>query len=235
VPTGLIDTKIKPPKSTGSGSTLGTLGTRATGAVTTAAVAGGIRTFEKFSGMRFDPAPAYLFFVELSGVIVGLFTECGGLEQTRDAEKVEEGGVNNYVHYLPGRVTQSKIKLKRGLSISRALWDWMQQGRYDFDVKRINFSIVQGAPGHNLATAIAGAVGMGMDNPAFTVLSKGFGKVKHWDIENAFPVKWQISDLSASGGDRVVIETLEIVHHGLSLSYEVLTPMSLVAGAADLI
>jgi phage tail-like protein len=234
MPTGLIDTKIKPPKTTGSGG-LGTLATRATGSVTTAAVAGGIRSFEKFSGMRFDPAPSYLFFVELSGVIVGLFTEVSGIEQSRDTDKVEEGGVNNYVHHLPGRVTQSKIKLKRGLSISRALWDWMQQGRYDFDVKRINFSIVQGAPGHNLATAIAGMAGMGMDNIAFTVLSKGFGKVKHWDIVDAYPVKWQISDLSASSGNTVVIETLEVVHHGLSLSYEVLTPMSLVAGAADLV
>jgi len=235
MPTGLIDTKIKPPVSTGSGSGLGTLATRATGAMTTAAVAGGIRSLEKLSGMRFDPAPSYLFFVELSGVIVGLFTECSGLELSRDTEKVVEGGVNNYVHHLPGRITQSKIKLKRGLSISRALWDWMQQGRYDFDVKRINFSIVQGAPGHNLATAIAGAAGMGLNNPAFTILSKGFGKVKHWDIVNAYPVKWQISDLSASSGNSVVIETLEIIHHGLSLSYEVLTPMSLVAGAADLV
>lgn len=234
MPTGLIDKKIKPPKSTG-GSGLGTLATRATGSVTTAAVAGGIRSLEKFSGLRFDPAPAYLFFVELSGVIVGLFTEVSGLQLTRDTEQVKEGGVNNYVHHLPGRITQSKIKLKRGLSMSRALWDWMQQGRYDFDVKRINFSIVQGAPGHNLATAIAGAAGMGMDNPAFTILSKGFGKVKHWDVVNAYPVKWEISDLSASGGDKVVIETLEVVHHGLTLSYEVLTPMSLVAGAADLI
>ena len=74
-----------------------------------------------------------------------------------------------------------------------------------------------------------------MNNPAFTILSKGFGKVKHWDIVDAYPVKWQISDLSASSGGKVVIETLEVVHHGLSLSYEVLTPMSLVAGAADLV
>jgi phage tail-like protein len=234
MPTGLIDKKIKAPTSIGGTSGLGALATRATGAVTTAAVAGGIRTFEKFSGLRFDPAPAYLFFVELSGVIVGLFTECSGIQMQRDTQQVKEGGVNHYVHHLPGRVTQSKLKLKRGLSVSRALWDWMQQGRYEFDVKRINFSIVQGAPGHNLATAIAGAAGMGMDNPAFTVLSKGFGKVKHWDVVDAYPIKWEISDLSASTGNKVVIETLEVVHHGLTLSYEVLTPMSLVAGAFDL-
>jgi phage tail-like protein len=236
MPTGLIDRKVQTPKTTGTLNKLGqSLATRATGAVTTAAVAYGIRTLEKALGLRFDPAPTYLFYVELSGVIVGLFTECGGLKVERKTDDVVEGGVNNYVHQLPGRVEQSKITLKRGLSISRALWDWMQQGRYDFQVKRINFSIIQGAPGHNLATAIAGAAGMGTDNPAFSALSKGFGKVKHWDVEDAFPTKWEISNLSASTGTTVVIETMEIVHHGLTLSYEVGTPMSLVAGAADLI
>jgi phage tail-like protein len=236
MPTGLIDTKVATPTSKSAMNKMGqTLATAATGAVTTAAVAYGIRTLEKALGLRFDPAPTYLFFVELSGVIVGLFTECGGLKIERDTDKVVEGGTNNHVHYLPGRVKQSSITLKRGLSISRALWDWMQQGRHDFKAKRINFSIIQGAPGHNLASAIAGAAGMGTDNPAYTVLSKGFGKVKHWDIENAFPVKWEISNLNAATNNTVVIETMEIVHHGLTLSYEVGTPMSMVAGASDLI
>jgi hypothetical protein len=120
------------------------------------------------------------------------------------------------------------------LSISRGLWDWFQQGRYEFDVRRINFSIIQGAPGHNLATAIGQAAGMSSDD-AFMGLSRGFGKVKHWDVEDAYPVRWEISDLSTSASDQVVIETLEVAHHGLSLSYEVGTPMSLVAGASDLV
>lgn len=236
MPTGLIDKSITLPKTAGSMSSLGqSLATRAAGAATTSALAYGVRTLEKATGLRFDPAPSYLFFVELSGVIVGMFTQCSGIKVDRDTDKVKEGGVNNFVHYLPGRVNQSTITLKRGLSISRGLWDWFQQGRYDFEVKRINFSIIQGAPGHNLATAIAGALGMGTDNPAFTVLSKGFGKVKHWDVVNAFPTKWEISELNAGSGESVVIETLQIAHHGLSLSYEVGTPMSLVAGAADLI
>lgn len=242
MPIGLLDPQIQPPKSSGTANkllrSLGKLGstaaTRAAGGLTTAAVAAGLRTLQQAAGLRFDPAPAYLFYVELSGVIVGLFTECSGLTVSRSTEKVVEGGVNNIVRILPGRVTQSSITLKRGLSISRALWDWFQQGRYDFNVRRINFSIIQGAPGHNLATAIASAAGMGADNPAFTALGKGFGTVKHWDIEDAYPTKWQAGSLSASS-TKVAIETLEIAHHGMTLSYEVGTPMSLVAGGADLI
>ncbi|MGD8791446.1 MAG: phage tail protein, partial [Anaerolineae bacterium] len=202
MPLGLIDPKIAPPRSKGSANKLtgaltsgaGTVATQAAGGATTAAMAYGVRTLEKASGLRFDPAPAYLFYVELSGVLVGLFTGCSGLSLTRDVETVEEGGVNDRVHKLPGRVTFSNITLKRGLSISRGLWDWFQQGRYEFDVRRINFSIIQGAPGHNLATAIGQAAGMSSDD-AFMGLSRGFGKVKHWDVEDAYPVRWEISDL----------------------------------------
>ncbi len=208
------------------------LASRAGGLATTAAVSVGIRALEEASGMRFDPVPAYLFFVELSGVIVALFTECDGIKLEREVKEINEGGVNNYTHKLPGRVKGGNITLKRGLSMSRALWDWFTQGRYNFKVKRINFSIIQGAPGHNLATAIAGAMG-GASDTFMSVAGQGFGKVKHWDIENAYPVSWELSSLSTSSTD-LAIETLEIAHHGLTLSYEVLTPMSLTAGLSGL-
>lgn len=210
-----------------------TAATRVAGAATTAAISMGLRTLQEASGLRFDPAPAYLFFVELSGVFVALFTECSGLQVQRAVETVQEGGINNYVHKLPGRLEFSNITLKRGLGLSRGLWDWMMQGRYNSRVRRINFSIIQGAPSHNLATLIADASGLQNDT-FFTVMGQGFGKVKHWDIENAYPVRWEMSSLKASSKD-AAIETLEIAHHGMSLSYEVLTPMSLAGGGGDAI
>ncbi len=198
--------------------------TRLAGAVGAPAMAA-LRMAQEQLGFRFDPAPTYLFFVEMSGLLVAFFTKCSGLQATRDVEKVVEGGVNEYVHKLPGRITFDNITLERGLSVSRVLWDWFMQGQHDFNVKRINFSIIQGAPGHNLASAVAGRV-WDLNDLAFGMLGKGFGKVKHWDVEDAFPVKWQISDLKASDSSSVVIETLEIAHHGLTLSYEAGTPMS---------
>lgn len=238
---GLIDENVPSLSTTGTsgalsraaGQVAGKVAAMTVGAATTATMAVGMRALETASGMRFDPAPAYLFFVELSGVFVGLFTECSGLEVKRAQETVVEGGVNNYVHTLPGRVSFSNIKLKRGLSLSRGLWDWMMQGRYRFRVRRINLSIVQGAPGHNLATAIAIPAGVATHTNV-AVAGQGFGKVKHWDVVDAFPVKWEMSALKTSE-NKPVIETLEIAHHGLSLSYETLTPMSLVAGLGGLL
>jgi len=209
--------------SPGIGSRLAkTALTRAGGLAGTAAAVG-LRALEEAIGMRFDPAPTYLFFVELSGVIVALFTECSGISLTRETEDIQEGGVNNYTHRLPGRVTQSDITLSRGLSISRSLWDWFMQGRYDFNVKRINFSIIQGAPGHNFLAHV------GLDSWQGT--AAGFGKVKHWDIEDAYPISWEISPMKTSDSESVVIETMKIAHHGLTLSYEVGTPMSVAAAA----
>ncbi len=187
-------------------------------------------------GVRFDPAPAYLFVVELEGIAIGLFTECSGLGVKRDVEEYKEGGVNHYVHKLPGRLEFKNIVLKRGLSLSQALWDWFSIGAYDFNVQRMNFSIIQGAPGHNFATAVAGAVGLtssesgetwqsAAQNIAFQVLGGGFGKVKHWNVEDAYPVHWEVASLTTSS-TMAAIEEIEIAHHGLSLTYEVGTPMS---------
>ena len=223
---GLLDKSVQSPKITGGSSKWGgfasnlggSIMARGAGAAGTAAVAG-IRALEEASGMRLDPIPAYLFFIELSGVIVSLFTDCEGLGLSRSVKEIKEGGVNNFTHKLPGPMEYKNITLKRGLTLSRALWDWMEQGRYDCQVRWLNFSIIQGAPGHNLATA------MGADADAW---GQGFGKVKHWDVVDAYPVKWKMDDLSTSS-KKTVIETLEIAHHGLTLSYEALTPMSLVS------
>ena len=215
--------------------------TRMLGAATSAVTAYGTRSWEKGSGMRFDPAPAYLFYVELAGIIVGAFSECSGLSVKRDVETVKEGGVNDYVHKLPGRMEYSNITLKRGLTISRQLWSWMKHGQYNTKVRRINFSIIQGAPGHNVVTMFGNLVtnqSIGTDQDSYdkfvTAMGGGFGKIKHWNVENAYPVQWKASDLDTMS-EKLVIETLEIAHHGLSLDYEVLTPMSMTAGASGLI
>jgi hypothetical protein len=109
------------------------------------------------------------------------------------------------------------------MRVNRQLWDWFMNGQHDLHVKRINMSIVQAAPGHNLMSM----AGLGDVFPR----GVGYGKVRHWDVVDAYPISYKISDLKSSDVQSAVIETLEIAHHGITLSYEVLTPISMVSTA----
>lgn len=155
-------------------------------------------------GLRFDPAPAYKFYVELTGVIVGEFLQCGGLSMQREVFEYAEGGVNDYVHQLPGRNRYGRITLKHGITYSRELWRWYRTGLYDGNVLRVNMSIILG-----------NAEGK---------------KAKHWDVYEAYPVRWVGPDLDTSS-KQVAVETIEIAHSGLSLSFIVGTPMGGATGA----
>ena len=138
-----------------------------------------------------DPAPVYKFWVELGSEIVAEFKECGGLRIERDqSTTVKEGGVNDYVHILPGRIKYSNITLKYGVLSDRKLWDWFEAGMYNLDVKRLNISI--------LLRDVAGDV------------------VRRWHVINAYPVKWEGPQLNTEG-NQIAVETLELAHHGLKL------------------
>jgi phage tail-like protein len=106
-------------------------------------------------------------------------------------EPIEEGGVNDRVHLLPGRNKYSNITLKYGVMQTDELWKWYQEGLLDGKVKRINFTI--------LLRNVKGEV------------------VKRWSVEDAFPVKWEGPSLNVEG-NQVAVDTLEIAHHGLKLS-----------------
>jgi phage tail-like protein len=137
-----------------------------------------------------SPAPAFKFWVEIESIVVAEFKECSGLRLERDFEKIEEGGVNDHVHFLPGRNKYSNIVLKYGITNSTDLWKWYQEGIYDGKIKRINFSI--------LLRNVEGDI------------------LRRWNITQGFPVKWEGPQLNTET-NQVTIETLEIAHHGLSL------------------
>lgn len=137
-----------------------------------------------------DPLPAYKFWIEIESIVVAEFEECSGIRLERDFDKVEEGGVNDHVHILPGRNKYSNIVLKRGMMLGNELWSWYQEGLYDTKVKRVNFSI--------LLRDVAGEV------------------AKRWNVINGFPLKWEVNQLT-SDSNKYAIETLEIAHDGITL------------------
>jgi phage tail-like protein len=137
-----------------------------------------------------NPLPLYKFWVEIDSIVVAEFQNCSGLSMEREVERIEEGGVNDHLQMLPGRTKYTNITLKYGLSQTTEIWDWFQEGLLDGKVKRINFSI--------LLRDVSGEV------------------ARRWDVIEAFPVKWEGPQFS-SDSSQYAIETLEIVHHGITL------------------
>ncbi len=149
-------------------------------------------------------SPAYMFYVKLGSIQVAMFTECSGLGARRNVETVHEGGVNDHAHILPGTMEYSNVTLKRGMSLSNALWDWFQAGQYDFAVQRQSITIYQYSPEADATRGTAASAG------------DTSGAVKAWSLKGAFPVSWKLSDMN-SASSNLVIESLEIAHEGLSL------------------
>lgn len=139
-----------------------------------------------------DPARSFKFNVVLvlNNNPVAAFMECSGLNMDREVENYAEGGLNEYVHILPGRTKYNNIVLKRGIVKSNELWEWYQEGISNANVKRVNFSIK-------------------LYTPQGEVL-------KTWDIIDAYPVKWSGPTLNTANAE-IAVETIEIAHHGLKL------------------
>jgi phage tail-like protein len=129
------------------------------------------------------PVPnAFRFSVEVQGLTVGWFTECGSLTAERALVEVEEGGVNNQTRQLPGAVSYQRVTLRGGLA-GDALWSWFQEGQYAGDPERRNVTIV---------------------------VHDGTGsETARWDILECLPLRWTGPALTA-GDNRVAVEELEL-------------------------
>jgi phage tail-like protein len=142
------------------------------------------------TGQRVDPFPAFKFCVEIGGITEAVFSECSGLEAEVEVFEYEEGGLNDYVHKLPGRVKYSDLTLKRGMATSDALWDWY-------------------------AMALGGQIER--RNVSVTLYDSAGQEYRRWNFREAYPTRWTAPDFRA-GENAVAIETLVISHRGMELS-----------------
>lgn len=67
---------------------------------------------------------AFRFVVAVDNVPIGAFTECTLPTIEWDVEEVKEGGLNSYVHQLPGRRKSAKITLKNGVGKVKFFLPW---------------------------------------------------------------------------------------------------------------
>lgn len=130
---------------------------------------------------------AYRFTVEIGSITTAMFDECRGLDTEVEVLEIAEGGRNDYIHMLPGRVKKpmARLVLKRGLG-SADLWDWYS-------------NVVQGT----------------VTRQNISIILYGFKDMKNirWNITDALPVKWSGPSLNA-GSNEVAFETIEFIHRG---------------------
>jgi len=135
---------------------------------------------------RQDPLRGFRYLVEIEGIVSGAFLRVKGLSREVRHEPYREGGVNEYEHQLLTQVTYPVVILERGLALDD-LWKW----------------------------ALAAADGEATRRTIrIRLQDESDARAWAWQIEHALPVKWSASDLDASAS-QVVMETLELAHHGL--------------------
>lgn len=135
-----------------------------------------------------EPFMTFNFAVEIEGLLVGGFTEVHGLESNIELESYREGGVNSFVHQLPGSVTHANLVLAHGLTAVSTLWNWY----------------------HNTVQGV-----IQRKNGTIMLLDRRQIPVMWWNFHNALPVRWTGPTFDASS-DEVGFESLELAHQGLT-------------------
>ena len=80
------------------------------------------------------PFTSFDFAVEINvrdvshKVCSAAFSECDGLEMTREVKTIREGGNNGAQIRLSGPVSYGQLTLKRGMTATFDLWDWFNAG-----------------------------------------------------------------------------------------------------------
>ena len=149
---------------------------------------------DSFDGQRVTAAT---FLVEVDGVEIGQFMEVSGLEVTVGVEEISEGGENSFVHKLPGRMTWPNLVLKRGITQNDALIKWLNKSSGE-----------QFAANCNKLTRSTAAI---------TLIGPSGQRLRAWNFDGAFPVKWTGPSFAVSS-DEMAVEELEIAHHGFRAS-----------------
>jgi phage tail-like protein len=158
-------------------------------------------------GVRLDPYQACNFLVEIEGILAGGFSECSGLQVETEFLDYREGGLNDYVHRLPGPTKYPPLVLKHGLTQIDGLWNWHQDVTQG-NIKRKNGTIY--------------------------LLDHLHIPVMYWNFKDAFPTKYTGPAFSAAAA-AIAFESVELAHRGLSRPTLGGVLGSAVAGAAGAI
>lgn len=140
---------------------------------------------EKLRGQFYS---AHRFVVDVNGERQAVFTECSLPSIEWDVEEVKEGGLNVYIHMLPGMRKSTRISLKNGLGKSKLMSWYIDTMKEKFTRKPVTITLLnsQGQP------------------------------VCTWHIADAYPVKWSGPQLKADTS-AIAIQTLDLACGEISI------------------
>ncbi len=143
--------------------------------------------------LRIEELTVSRFCVDISGLVVAVFSECSGLGGEIEVETYREGGVNDFEHKLPGPAKYGNLTLKSGVAASAELWEWFHSVATG-NIERREVSIVMYLQNR--------------DGPYQ-------GEAVRWNLSRAYPVRWEGPSFTADDNN-VAVHSLELAHHGIT-------------------
>jgi phage tail-like protein len=128
------------------------------------------------------------FKVSVPGLTIGTFRECSGLSMEFDVFEWAEGGNNEFVHHLPGRMRYPYLTLSSGMTDDQAMQTWFWKTREQAELKEVIIELQ----------------------------TQDAQTKRAWTFADAFPVRWTGPGIAADATG-MANESLEIAHSGLKM------------------
>jgi phage tail-like protein len=137
------------------------------------------------------PLPKFHFEVKWDTNVMS-FQEVSGLDIQSEEIKYRAGDSKQFsVIKMPGMVKFGNVTMKKGVfKGDNKFWDWLNQIKMN-TIKRVPVTI--------------------------SLLDESSAPTMVWTLANAWPTKISSTDLKSEGNE-VAIETIEIVHEGLTIA-----------------
>ena len=132
--------------------------------------------------IRTQAHPTFRFVVDVDGARQAAFTECTIPSIEVDVEELKEGGLNTYIHQLPGMRKAAKVSLKNGVGKTQLLTWYIES--LNQPVPRKQFTV--------------------------TLLDPHLKPVISWHFQDAYPIKWAGPNLR-SDENTIAIQTLDLI------------------------
>ena len=175
-----------------------------------------------------DPVGGFVFALEIQGVELAHFHECGGLKSQTEIFEIREGGVNHATHKIPGQSRWENIILKSGVSSDSSLMtlrEMILSDPYDAGSQNMMQGFQPGGMIGQMGASVSNAIfggGPGGAQPkrfngSIVIKNNRMQEMVRYTFKDAWAVSWEGPKLD-SGNSALAFETLEIAHHGLEVT-----------------